>query len=165
MSELRIAGTVEESVVDGPGFRYVIFTQGCPHHCEGCHNPQTHAFEGGTVTDTQELLEHITQNPFLDGVTFSGGEPFCQPAALAELARGLHRRGMTVMTYSGYTYEQLCASEDKAVHDLLEQTDILVDGRFVLAQRDMTLRFRGSTNQRLIDLARTREQGEIVPYE
>ena len=102
--ELRIAGTVNDSIVDGPGIRFTVFTQGCPHGCPGCHNPQTHDFLGGTVTDTDELLEKIKSNPLLDGVTFSGGEPFAQAQALAHLGRQIKELGMDVITYTGYTF-------------------------------------------------------------
>ena len=107
MSELRIAGLVNDSIVDGPGIRYTIFVQGCPHHCPGCHNPDTHSFSGGSITDTGELLEKIKQNPLLDGVTFSGGEPFCQAAVLAELGKQIKQLGLNIVTYTGYTFEEL----------------------------------------------------------
>lgn len=149
---LRIAGIIGESIVDGPGIRFVVFTQGCPHHCPGCHNPQTHAFDGGELVDTDKLLHKILEDPLVSGVTFSGGEPFCQAEALAELAKELRAHGKHIMTYTGYTWEQLQQSEDPAVHALLKHTDILVDGRFILEQRDLTLRFRGSRNQRLLDV-------------
>ncbi|SDM54539.1 anaerobic ribonucleoside-triphosphate reductase activating protein [Acetanaerobacterium elongatum] len=162
-SKLNLAGVVEESVTDGPGIRYVIFVQGCPHACEGCHNPQTHPFEGGTVRDTDELFEQIVQNPLLKGVTFSGGEPFCQPAPLALLAKRLHdETRLNVITYTGYTFEELLQSSNAAIHSLLGQTDILMDGRFELGKRDISLRFRGSTNQRVIDVKKSLLEGKTV---
>lgn len=148
--------------MDGKGIRYVIFTQGCPHHCPGCHNPQTHDFAGGYLADTDKLLDELRQNPLLKGVTFSGGEPFCQPAPLAELAEKIHALGLDVTVYSGFTYEQLVDKRDPAVDALLRQADVLVDGRYEEDQRDLTLRFRGSSNQRVIDLNRTRAEGHIV---
>lgn len=154
--KLWIAGVEEESTVDGPGFRYTIFTQGCPHACPGCHNPQTHPFTGGYETDTDELLSDILANPLLRGVTFSGGEPFCQPEPLAALGRQLHERSrLDVFTYTGYTIEELFQQENPAVRDLLEQTDYLIDGRYVQALRDLTLRFRGSSNQRILDVKKS----------
>lgn len=162
MAFLRISGTVSESIVDGKGFRYVIFTQGCPHHCPGCHNPQTHDFTGGKVVDTEQFLQEIKENPLLKGVTFSGGEPFCQPAPLAELAEKIHALGLDVTVYTGYTYEQLTAMPDAAVHALLAQTDVLVDGPFRIEKRDLTLHFRGSANQRVIDLNATRRENCLV---
>lgn len=148
--------------MDGKGIRYVIFTQGCPHHCPGCHNPQTHDFAGGYPADTDKLLDELRQNPLLKGVTFSGGEPFCQPAPLAELAEKIHALGLDVTVYSGFTYEQLVDKCDPAVDALLRQADVLIDGRYEEDQRDLTLRFRGSSNQRVIDLNRTRAEGHIV---
>lgn len=151
---LRISGIIPESIVDGPGFRYVIFTQGCPHHCPGCHNPQTHDFDGGSMADGAEILREIAENTLLAGATFSGGEPFCQPAPLAELAREIHALGKNVFVYTGYTYEKLrqMAETDEDIAALLRQTDTLVDGPYVEALRDLDLRFRGSSNQRILTL-------------
>lgn len=160
--KIRISGIVNDSVVDGPGFRLAVFTQGCPHHCAGCHNPQTHDFEGGREIDTQEIIEKLRGNPLLDGITLSGGEPFCQGAACAELASAAHALGLNVWTYSGYTYEQLLAG-DAEQRALLAETDVLVDGLFVLPQRTLELRFRGSANQRLIDVKASAAAGSAQP--
>ncbi|MBR2284862.1 MAG: anaerobic ribonucleoside-triphosphate reductase activating protein [Ruminococcus sp.] len=166
MSELRIAGLVNDSIVDGPGIRYTIFVQGCPHHCPGCHNPDTHSFSGGSITDTGELLEKIKQNPLLDGVTFSGGEPFCQAAVLAELGKQIKQLGLNIVTYTGYTFEELYSgSEDNGWGELLDVTDILIDGRFVLELRDWNVRFRGSSNQRYLDCQESLRQGRAVSAE
>ena len=153
-SDLRISGVEPESIVDGPGFRYVIFTQGCPHHCPGCHNPQTHDFAGGKVADIPAILAEIQSDPLLQGVTFSGGEPFCQPAPLCAIARAVKGMGKDLVVYSGYTLEQLLewGKEDPAVMELLRLCDTLIDGPYIQAQRDLTLRYRGSANQRVIDL-------------
>ena len=102
-----MAGVVSESIVDGPGIRFTLFVQGCPHKCEGCHNPQTHDFSGGKDDDTDAILERILENPLLDGVTFSGGEPFCQAKPLADLAMKIKAAGLDVISYSGYTIEYL----------------------------------------------------------
>lgn len=163
--ELRIAGTVRDSIVDGPGIRYVIFTQGCPHHCEGCHNPQTHDFNAGETADVEAILEEIFANRLVGGVTFSGGEPFCQAEALVPLAEVLKARGKHLMIYTGYLLEELQKMPDAGVQRLLELADILVDGRFVLAQRNLTLPYRGSENQRVIDMVKTRATGEVVLYQ
>ena len=160
--ELRIAGIENESIVDGPGFRLAVFAQGCPHHCPGCHNPQTHPFEGGQMMDVAELAAMLDANPLLKGITLSGGEPFCQPEAMAQLARLSHQRGKDVMCYTGYTFEQLLEMNSSAVRSLLEEIDILVDGPYLEAQRDLTLQFRGSANQRLIDLPATLRGGKVV---
>ena len=160
--KLRIAGTVGDSIVDGPGLRLTVFTQGCPHHCPGCHNPQTHDFSGGYDATVEELFAQYRENPLLRGVTLSGGEPFCQPAPLAELARLVHGAGGDVFCYTGYTYEQLLAMDDPAVASLLDEVDVLIDGPFLLAERDLTLLFRGSANQRLLDVPRSRAAGRPV---
>ncbi len=164
---LQLAGTVEDSIVDGPGIRYTIFVQGCPHRCPGCHNPQTHEFSGGYTADTEQLLEAVRSNPLLGGVTFSGGEPFCQPEALCALGREIKAMGKHLMVYSGYTYEQLLEIGRKrpAVLELLELADLLVDGPYREEERDLTLLYRGSANQRVIDLKKTREHGTVVLYQ
>ena len=161
---LRIAGTVNDSIVDGPGIRFTIFTQGCPHRCEGCHHPQTHDFNGGEDVTLESLLEKIKGNPLLDGVTYSGGEPFCQARQLYELGLEIKKLGMDIVTYTGYTFEYLTEhSDDENFYGkLLSVTDILVDGRFELAKRDILLRFRGSSNQRLIDVPKSLEAGKVI---
>lgn len=162
--KIRLAGTVNDSIVDGEGIRFVIFVQGCVHNCPGCHNPQTHDFTQGYETDTEELLEKIKANPLLDGVTFSGGEPFCQPAPLCEIAKGVKKLGLNVVCYSGYTFEELIelSKDDRDIKNLLYLTDILIDGRFVLEKRNLLLKFRGSDNQRIIDVKRSLETGTAV---
>lgn len=150
---LRVAGVVEDSIVDGPGLRLTLFVQGCPHRCPGCHNPETHDPEGGYWQTPDELLARYAANPLLAGMTFSGGEPFCQAQALACLAGRIHALGGDIVTYTGYCFERLArmAASDGGVRDLLEATDILVDGPYIKAQRSLELPFRGSTNQRLLD--------------
>lgn len=161
---LRIAGIQQDSIVDGPGIRYVIFTQGCPHRCPGCHNPRTHDPEGGREADMDGILEQIRGNPLLGGVTFSGGEPFMQAEALVPVAEAVKAMGKHLMIYTGYLYEELRKMEQTGVQKLLELADVLVDGPFVLAMRDLTLVYRGSANQRVIDLVKTREQKNVVLY-
>ncbi|MBW7572941.1 anaerobic ribonucleoside-triphosphate reductase activating protein [Caproiciproducens faecalis] len=161
-SKLKICGTEPESIVDGRGFRYVVFTQGCPHHCPGCHNPQSHDFEGGKWVDIDDLFTEICENPLLKGVTFSGGEPFCQPKPLVELAEKIHGRKLDLTVFTGYPYEELSARHDPDTDALLRAADVLIDGPFLLEQKDLTLVFRGSRNQRVIDMNRTRAAGEIV---
>ncbi|MBP2644841.1 MAG: NrdG: anaerobic ribonucleoside-triphosphate reductase activating protein [Firmicutes bacterium] len=164
--EIRIAGTVKESVVDGPGIRYVIFTQGCPHRCSGCHNPKTHDPAEGLVTTTGELYAEIAAAKLIRGVTFSGGEPFIQPEPLAALAAKIKELGLNLVTYSGYTFEELLvmAEDNPAIHTLLRHTDLLVDGPFKAEQRDIGLAFRGSRNQRLIDVKTSLALGHITPW-
>ncbi len=161
---LRLAGIVRESIVDGPGIRFAVFCQGCPHHCEECHNPETHDFDGGTVCSIEKLLAEIDKDPLLAGVTFSGGEPFCQPEAFASLARKVKERNLSVVSFSGYTLEQLqeLSVRKPAVGELLALTDILIDGPYQKEKRDLTLAFRGSSNQRVIDMNKTRAGGQVV---
>lgn len=165
--QMRIAGTINDSIVDGPGFRFTVFTQGCPHHCPGCHNPKTHDFEGGRLADTQEIIEKFRKNELLDGITLSGGEPLCQSEACRVLARAAHESGLNVWCYTGYTFEELM--EGFETHPewaaLLQEVDVLVDGRFILAQRTLEARFRGSKNQRLIDVPASLAQGRAVVME
>ena len=158
---LRIAGTIGESIVDGPGFRYVIFTQGCPHHCPGCHNPETHDFSGGTDIDSDALVADILKNPLLTGVTFSGGEPFCQAEGLCAVADGLNGK-KPLMVYTGYTFEQLMELPDPWVRKLLEKLTLLVDGRFVEEEKGLELRFRGSANQRVLDVQTSLKTGQAT---
>ena len=162
--KLRIAGTVNDSIVDGPGIRYTIFTQGCPHHCPGCHNPQTHDFAGGQDADVEKILEEIFNNPILSGVTFSGGEPFCQAEALLPIAEAIKEKGKHLMIYTGYLLEYLQKMENAGVQRLLELADVIVDGPFILAEKNLTLSYRGSENQRVIDMVKTRKSGEVVLY-
>ena len=115
MSKIRIAGTVDDSIVDGEGLRYTIFVQGCPRRCPGCHNPETQCFEGGRLADTAELLAEIAANPLLTGGTFSGGEPFMQPAPLVEIARACHSRGLSIWSYTGFTLQELHARQKRLV--------------------------------------------------
>ena len=153
--QIRLSGTVKESVVDGPGIRMVIFTQGCPHLCVGCHNPQTHSFEDGEKHDTTAIIDEYWRHRYLHGLTISGGEPFSQAEACAELATACRAADRNIITYTGYTWEDLLhmSESNPAVRKLLINTDILVDGRFVESQKNLDLPFRGSENQRVIDVA------------
>ena len=149
---IRIAGIMRESIVDGPGIRFAVFCQGCPHDCPGCHNPETHDFAGGTEVSVERLLQEFDKDPLLAGATFSGGEPMCQAEGFAAFGRGIKERGKTITIYSGYTLEQLLAKARE-------------DGPFVKAKRDLTLKFRGSSNQRLIDMQKTWKEGRLVLWE
>ncbi len=157
---LRVAGRVRESIVDGPGLRYVIFAQGCPHRCVGCHNPHTWDLDGGTLMDIEDLQTEIIKNPLLRGVTFSGGEPFCQAEVLAALARAVRAQGLDIWIYSGYTWEDLTTRGDPAWDALLHAADVLVDGPY-LPERQTTAPFRGSDNQRVIDLPASLQSGQL----
>ncbi|MBQ4615253.1 MAG: anaerobic ribonucleoside-triphosphate reductase activating protein [Mailhella sp.] len=154
---LRVAGVIEESIVDGPGIRFVLFLQGCRLRCPGCQNPQTWDFDGGTLVPSDEVLARIKENPLVHGVTFSGGEPFEQAEALLPLAKELKAQGYHLMAFSGFTLEQLVQKPE--CRALLEQLDLLVDGPFIAAQKSLDLRFRGSRNQRILNMPSTRENG------
>lgn len=160
---IRIAGTVNDSIVDGNGLRYTIFVQGCPHHCKGCHNPQTHSFAGGKEVSTSDLFDTITSNTLLDGVTFSGGEPFAQAKPLVELADLVKQNtNLNIVTYTGYTFEEIITSNNPDWIALLNSTDILIDGKFIEDLKSYELRFRGSSNQRYIDVKQSLLQHKVV---
>lgn len=162
MTPVRVAGVSRDSIVDGPGIRTTVFVQGCPHHCEGCHNPETWPFEGGTLMTPEELFSVVRKNPLCRGVTFSGGEPFAQAEALLPLAEMLKAAGYEVASYTGYTFEQLL-SGTAAQRALLGRIDVLIDGPFLLSQRSLELNFRGSRNQRVLNAAESLRQGKAVP--
>ncbi|KUK37119.1 MAG: anaerobic ribonucleoside-triphosphate reductase activating protein [Thermacetogenium sp.] len=162
--KLRIAGYERESVVDGPGIRFVIFAQGCPHRCKGCHNPETWDFSGGREVTEEELLSIIKATKLLSGVTFSGGEPFAQARAFASLAEKVKGLGLDIVTYTGYTFEEILemAQHDPDKKRLLELSDLLVDGPYIEKERDISLPFRGSRNQRLIAVKDSLALGRAV---
>jgi len=162
--QIRIAGTISESIVDGPGIRFVVFCQGCFHKCPGCHNPETHDPNGGTLTTVEELWKQISQRKLLRGVTFSGGEPFLQAAPLVELAKKIKAAGLDLVVYTGYLFEELLAlSEQKPeIYELLQLTDFLIDGPFLLNQKDLNLTYRGSKNQRIIRVRESLVQKRVI---
>ncbi len=160
ITSLRIAGAVSESIVDGPGIRYTVFTQGCPFHCKGCHNPQSQPLNGGITVKLRALYNEIKADPLTTGVTFSGGEPFIQPAPLAVFARILRKEGYNLWAYSGFTFEKLV--EDDHRLELLKLLDVVVDGPFVLKYKSLEIDFRGSANQRIIDVQASLEKGYAV---
>lgn len=139
--------------MDGPGIRFVIFAQGCVHHCKGCHNPSTFDLNGGTLIEVEELISQIKKNPLLKGVTFSGGEPFLQAGVLAEIAKQCHLLGLDVISYTGYTFEKLVSGFDEHPEwqKLLSNVDILIDGPFIQEKKSLMLLFRGSSNQRILN--------------
>lgn len=162
---ISLSGVTGDSIVDGPGLRLTIFTQGCLHHCPGCHNPQTHDPNGGSWADTKDILAAAAENPLLDGITLSGGDPFLQPVPCLALAEGAHKLGLNVWTYTGYTWEALWEENDAEKLALLKESDVLVDGPFLLAERSLELQFCGSRNQRLIDVKKSLAAGEVVLWE
>ena len=158
---LDLSGIVQDSIVDGPGIRTTFFCQGCPHHCEGCHNPETWDFGCGTQVPVEDLVDVVKSNPLCRGVTFSGGEPFAQGTAFAKLARLLKAEGYEVASYSGYTFEELLEGSDDQ-KELLASIDILIDGPFVMTERSLELVFRGSRNQRILDVPKSLAAGKAV---
>lgn len=164
--DIRIFGVVEESIVDGPGIRYSIFVQGCSHGCPGCHNPESHSLKGGELRSIESVLGGIRSNKLIAGVTLSGGEPFEQPHACAVLAQQLKADGYNIWTFTGYLYEDLIkmSQANPDIACLLDNIDVLVDGPFVEELKSLELDWRGSSNQRVIDLAKTRDVGAIVEW-
>ena len=160
---IRIFGISNDSIVDGPGIRYVIFTQGCFHNCPGCHNPESHSMQGGYDKSIADILQEIDDNPLLDGITLSGGEPMEQVEALLPLLPEIKKRGLSIVIYSGYTYEQIIADQDK--RNLLSYCDILIDGKYLEAQRSLALLFRGSKNQRMIDIQSSMQNHKVILYD
>lgn len=157
---LRMMDISYSSCVDGIGFRDVVFTAFCPHHCEGCHNPQTWDYENGKDISCDEVFNLLTQSALTD-VTFSGGEPFCQPEALTYLAERIkNETKKDIWVYSGYTFEEII--EDDKKRTLLEKCDVLVDGKFEINNRDLNMRFKGSHNQRIIDIKKSLAEGKVI---
>ena len=156
---IRVLDIIEDTMVDGPGFRTAIYCAGCRHQCAGCHNPQSWAFDGGRDMTVEQLMQIIVADPFAN-VTFTGGDPMYQAAAFAELARAIHRdTNKDIWCYTGFTYETLIQPEQR---ELLSQLDVLVDGPYVQRLRDPDLLFRGSSNQRLIAVQASLYAGEVV---
>ena len=164
--QIRLAGIVKESVVDGPGIRMVVFVQGCPHHCPGCHNENTQDPFGGYLSTVQEVIDQLPSNPLVAGMTFSGGEPFMQAGALAVIGKAAKQRNLSVFTYTGFVFETLLeqSRNNPDIAALLAITDVLIDGPFLLEQRDISLAFRGSGNQRLLDVPTSLRQGKAVEW-
>lgn len=165
--DIRISGIVNDSIVDGWGLRLTVFVQGCPHHCKGCHNPQTHDFKGGYIEDTKNIIEKALKNPLLDGVTFSGGEPFCQCIPLYEMGKYLKKKGYNIIVYTGYEYEYLTenSNDENGYMKLLSICDYLIDGKFEQDKKSYELKFKGSSNQRIIDCRKSLETGKIITVE
>ena len=165
-NKIHVAGLIGDSIVDGPGLRAVVFVQGCDKRCPGCHNPEAQSFEGGTAYTPEEIFEKIRKSPLCRGVTFSGGEPLCQAEALIPLAKMLREAGYELAMYTGDIYEQVMAAGG-AKAELVRLVDVLIDGPFVLEQRSLALPWRGSRNQRVVNVRASLEAGEavIVPDE
>ena len=163
--KIRLASDklLTDSIVDGEGLRAVLWTQGCSHNCKGCHNPETHSFEKGVLVDVEDIKSLIKELVLQDGITLSGGDPFFQPEAIKEIAKFAKQQGLTVWAYTGFTFEELVKYEK--TKDALKYIDVLVDGKFEIENRTLSLKFRGSTNQRVIDVKKSNKKNEIVLYE
>lgn len=165
---IRLAADLQsDSIVDGPGLRTVIWTQGCSHHCRGCQNPQTWDFEGGAEVPIDMVFEAIDELEYQDGITFSGGDPMFQPEACNIIAKYCKDKGYNIWVYTGFTYDQLMklAKKDSSYLDFLKNIDVLVDGKFVMKEKDLNCLFRGSRNQRIINVPETLKSGEIVLFD
>jgi len=160
---MRILSIIEDTMVDGPGFRTSVYCAGCNHQCPGCHNPQSWDFHGGREMTVEQVMKVIEADPYTRGVTFTGGDPMYQAAAFAELARQIHRRTQKdIWCYTGFTYESLIHDDQR---ELLAEIDVLVDGPYIESRQDPDLLFRGSYNQRLIDVPRSLAEGRVCLYD
>lgn len=168
MVKFKIAGIQEESIVDGPGLRLVIFFQGCPHKCKGCHNPETWSKRGGYVRNIEEVMDLVHRNPMIKAVTFSGGEPLAQSHAVAELAERLKAEGYDLWLYTGYSWEILTRwlkdAENESIRKILHNVDVVVDGNFQEDKKSLELKFRGSSNQRLIHVLSSITYGRVIEW-
>lgn len=164
---IRLSGITKESVVDGLGIRYVLYAQGCPHHCKGCHNPSTHSFEGGELMDVESIVYDIKKHPMLDGLTCSGGECFEQAEEFALMAKKVKAMGLNVWAYTGYTVEEIMQYkyERRGWNDFIKYVDVLVDGKYQECDKDLALSFRGSNNQRIIDMQKTLQTGKLSLFQ
>ncbi|MCI9110907.1 MAG: anaerobic ribonucleoside-triphosphate reductase activating protein [Bacilli bacterium] len=161
MMKIRLASDLQsDSIVDGEGIRTVIWTQGCSHNCLGCHNPATHDFKGGFLTDTDEINKEISLLKAQTGITFSGGDPLFQAEACTEIAKYAKNIGMDVWCYTGFTFEELVKT--KKAKEFLKYVDVLVDGKFIMAERSLNVDFRGSRNQRIIDVPASLKEDKVV---
>ena len=151
--KIRLAGMIHESLVNGPGIRRVFFSQGCIHNCSGCFNPETHSFNGGKEYNMDDIIRDIKGNPIIKGVTFSGGDPFEQGDKFSYLALKLKENNINIWCYTGYTYEFILKNINRpGWFNLINNIDVLVDGRFQMNKKKEGLKFKGSSNQRIIDV-------------
>lgn len=162
--KIRLAADIQrDSIVDGEGIRAVIWTQGCPHHCKGCHNPETWKEKGGMEVDLEDVFLALDELEGQDGITLSGGDPIFQVEASTQIAKYAKNIGLNVWCYTGYLYEEILMDPKK--REILQYIDVLVDGKFVLEQRSLDLYFKGSKNQRVIDVVKSLEEGRVCLVE
>ena len=159
--KIRLAAYLQpDSIVDGEGIRTVLWTQGCPHHCPGCHNPDTHNFDAGALIEVEDVISELKKIKNQNGITLSGGDPVCQADACYEISKAAHEMGLNVWCYTGFTYEQMLLNSK--ARRLLEQIDVLVDGKFLQEEKSYDIYFRGSRNQRIIDVPKSLEAEQVV---
>ena len=166
--KIRLASEIQtDSIVDGEGIRTVIWTQGCSHNCKGCHNPETHSFEDGFLVDVEDVKKELSEIKHQDGITFSGGDPMFQQEPVLELAKFCKEKGLNIWCYTGFTFEKLLemSENNKTLRELLENIDVLVDGKFELEQKSLNLYFKGSKNQRVLDVSKSLKQGKPIEIE
>ena len=163
--KIRLAADLQtDSIVDGLGIRTVIWTQGCSHNCPNCHNPGTHDFDGGELVEIEDVIEALEDLTGQDGVTFSGGDPMFQPKQCALLAKKIHELGMNVWAYTGFTFEELLEKGSKDILEFLSEIDVLIDGKFEPSKKSLDLQFRGSSNQRIIDVPKSLENHKTILF-
>jgi anaerobic ribonucleoside-triphosphate reductase activating protein len=164
--KIRLSSSLtRDSIVDGPGLRTVLWTQGCIHNCKGCHNPKTHPLDGGFESSTEEIIQNLEKIKLQKGITFSGGDPFIQPKPCMEIASFCHTINWDVWVFTGYTYEEIIKKNNPTWNEFLEEIDVLVDGPFIIEKKDLTLLYRGSSNQRIIDINMTKKNNKIILWE
>lgn len=161
--KVKLAADIQtDSIIDGEGIRTVIWFQGCPHKCFGCHNPETHNINEGKEFDIEEIKKIIDKLEYQNGITLSGGDPFMQPEAATEIAKYAHEKGYNVWCYTGYLYENIIKNEK--LYNLLLNIDVLIDGPFIMKEKSLNCKFRGSSNQRIIDVKKSLDKKEVINY-
>jgi anaerobic ribonucleoside-triphosphate reductase activating protein len=165
-NSIRLAGIAYGSLVNGPGLRRVLFSQGCRHNCRGCFNPETHSFTEGKLCNMDEIIEEIKNDTIISGITFSGGDPFEQADKFAYIAGSIRETGKNIWCYTGYTFEYILENKEQRTgwNDLLNNIDVLIDGRFEEDKKVTGLKFRGSGNQRIIDVKESLKENKVIEY-
>ena len=166
INTVRLSGIIYESLTNGPGMRRVLFAQGCKHDCKECFNPHTHDFEGGQVFQIKELVDDVNKNPLIKGVTFSGGDPLEQGESFAKIAKELKNLNKNIWCYTGYTFEYILENKNKRAgwNELLNNIDVIVDGKFDIDKKDEKLKYRGSSNQRIIDVQKSLKENKVIEF-
>lgn len=162
--KIKIASVIDDSIVDGPGIRMTVFFQGCSHGCEGCFNKETWGFNGGHYCDVEDIYKAAMNNPLLDGITLSGGDPIYQVKGALELVKLFENTPLNIFVYTGFTFEELLeiSKNNEDLQAFLEKIDYLVDGKFDITKKDISLRFRGSSNQRIINVKQSLKENKII---